>query len=203
MSKKPPKRPEHCPQGYEWLPDAYKRDVEPHGPEARERVRQAFAEGDIIALLRTRSGERHEIAPRMWDKEPVAEKVYPRFEDGRMRMGLGLRTERYTGRHVEGFVFVPQEKLTEAALAMMGSGKSKYEERNDLHFRSKAERECYEWLVEIGQKQKPSTLNTKDKLFQQAQKHGISGRAFDKLWQVAMPLKFKAPGARKTLSLKF
>ncbi len=128
MSKKPPKRPEHCPQGYEWLPDAYKRDVEPHGPEARERVRQAFAEGKIIALLRTPFGERHEIAPRMWDKEPVAEKVYPRFEDGRMRMGLGLRTERYTGRHIEGFVFVPQEKLSEAALAMMGPGKSKYEE---------------------------------------------------------------------------
>ncbi len=128
MSKKPPKRPEHCPQGYEWLPDAYKRDVEPHGPEVRERVRQAFAEGDIIALLRTRSGERHEIAPRMWDKEPIAEKVYPRFDDGWMRMGLGLTTGLYTGRYVEGFVFVPQEKLTEAALAMMGPGKSKDEE---------------------------------------------------------------------------
>ena len=128
MSKKPPKRPEHCPQGYEWLADAYKRDVEPHGPEARERVRQAFAEGKIIALLRTPFGERHEIAPRMWDKEPVAAKVYPRFEDGRMRMGLGLGTGLYTGRHVEGFVFVPQGKLSEAALAMMGPGKSKYEE---------------------------------------------------------------------------
>lgn len=126
MSKKPPKRPEHCPQGYEWLPDAYKRDVEPHGPEARERVRQALAEGNILAKLRTRSGERHEIAPRMWDKEPVAEKVYPRFEDGWMRMGLGLRAGLYTGRYVEGFVFVPQEKLTEAAPAMMGPGKSKY-----------------------------------------------------------------------------
>ncbi len=79
MSKKPPKRPEHCPKGYEWLPDAYKRDVERHGPEALERKRQALAEGEIIAKLRTRSGERHEIAPRMWDKEPVAEKVYPRF----------------------------------------------------------------------------------------------------------------------------
>ena len=128
MSKKPPKRPEHCPKGYEWLPDAYKRDVEHHGPEARERVRQALAEGDIIAILRTPFGERPEIDRRMWDKEPVAKKVYPRFEDGWMRMGLGLTTGLYEGRYVEGFVFVPQEKLGEAALAMMGPGKSKYVE---------------------------------------------------------------------------
>ncbi len=128
MSKKPPKRPEHCPNRHEWLPNAYKRDVKPHGPEARERVRQALAEGKIIALLRTPSGERHEIDRRMWDKEPGAKKVYPRFEDGWMRMGLGLGTGLYTGRYVEGFVFVPQGKLSEAALAMMGPGKSKYED---------------------------------------------------------------------------
>ncbi len=128
MSKKPPKRPEHCPKGYEWLPDAYKRDVEPHGPEACERVRQALAEGKIKALLRTPFGERYEIAPRMWDKEPVAEKVYRRFKDGLMRMGVQLSTGLYTWRYVEGFVFVPQESLSEAALAMMGTDKSKYEE---------------------------------------------------------------------------
>ncbi len=124
MSKKPPKRPEHCPNGHAWLPDAYKHDVKPHGPEARERVRRALAEGKIKALLRTPFGERYEVDRRMWEKEPVAEKVYPRFEDGLMQM----RLQPWTGPYVKGFVFVPQEKLGETALAMMGTGKSKYEE---------------------------------------------------------------------------
>ncbi len=159
MSKKPPKRPEHCPRDHEWLPDAYKRDVESHGPEALERKRQALAEGEIIAKLRTRSGERHEIDRRMWDKEPVAKKVYPRFKDGWMRMGLQDRTGLYTGSYVEGFIFVPQEKLGEAALAMMGPGKSKYEkwaaEQHELCKRGMNRREAAKQIakkagVEIG-----------------------------------------------------
>ena len=104
----PSERPEHSPRGYEWLPDAFKRDVEPHGPDAREQVRQALAEDDFKAMLRTKIGKRYEIDPRMWDKEPLAQKVYPRFKDGWMRMRLKL----YGGPYVSGWVFVPEGALT-------------------------------------------------------------------------------------------
>ncbi len=96
-------RPEHAPLGYEWLPDAYAHDVAPHGPEGRERVRQALAEREIEALLRTQLGHRIVVDPRIWDKEPVARKVYPRFKDGWIRIGLN----EFSGPHVEGWVFVP------------------------------------------------------------------------------------------------
>ncbi len=43
-------------------------------------------------------------------------------------MGVQLSTGLYKWRYVEGFIFVPQERLSEAALAMMEPGKSKYEE---------------------------------------------------------------------------
>ena len=95
-------RPEHSPEGYEWLPDAYARDVKPHGFDARESVRRALAEGQSEALLRTPIGERHPIPQRMWDKEPVAEKVFPWFENGWMRMRLQLRV----GPYVKGWVFI-------------------------------------------------------------------------------------------------
>ncbi len=103
-------RPEHCPRGHEWLPDAFRRDIEPHGPGARERARQALAEGDVEALLRTPLGDRYPIDARMWDKEPVARKVYPRFRDGWMRMGV----HPDGGPYVEGWIFVPKGALTQA-----------------------------------------------------------------------------------------
>ena len=103
MNKAHPDRPEHCPQGYEWLPDAVRRDVEPHGPDALERVRQALAEGDILAKLRIPLGYRYDIDPHIWDKEPVRRKVNPRFTDGWMRIGLNPDS----GPYKKGWVFVP------------------------------------------------------------------------------------------------
>ena len=76
MPEKKPSRPEHSPEDYEWISDAYARDVKPFNSEARERIRQALAEGECDSLLRTLVGERYPIPIRMWDKEPVAEKVY-------------------------------------------------------------------------------------------------------------------------------
>ena len=68
-----------------------------------------------------------------------------------------------------------------------------------LQLRTKAEAECYSWLVEIGRNEKPTARNTKGKLYRKAhQKFGVSRRAFDGRWQVAMPSTFKAPGVRKT-----
>lgn len=120
MTKILPDRPEHVPRGYEWLPDAYKRDVEPHGPEARERVRYALAEGDIKALLLLDLGHEEPIDGRMWRKTPLARKVYPRFLDGRMRIGL----HPYRGPHVWGWVFVPEGSLAQV-LSQPGSTKNR------------------------------------------------------------------------------
>ena len=113
MTKEHPDRPEHCPPRNEWLPDAYKRDIEPLGPEARERARQALAEGDIPAkLCRPSLGKDYPVPTRMWKKEPLAEKVHPRFEDGRMRFRVTRK-----GRYIEGWIFVPEGKLGEAIQA--------------------------------------------------------------------------------------
>ena len=114
MDNKRPNRPEHHPEGYEWLPDAYARDVRPHSDEAREKVRQALAEGKCTPLLRTLIGERHPIPTRMWDKEPVAKKVYPLFETGWMRMRLKFLTgSGWAGPYVKGWVFVGKGALGE------------------------------------------------------------------------------------------
>lgn len=100
-------RPEHRPAGYEWLPDAFARDVGFDNHAGRELVRSALAEGQIVALLRIPLGHRYEIPQRMWDKEPVARMVLPRFKDGWMQMGLN----ELTGPHVEGWIFVPRGAL--------------------------------------------------------------------------------------------
>jgi hypothetical protein len=107
MTEDFPDRPEHIPRGYEWLPDAYKRGIEPHGPEALERVRFALGEGEIEAVLLLDLGHLEPIAGRMWRKTPVAKKVLPRFEDGRMRMGL----DPYKGPKVESWILVPEGSL--------------------------------------------------------------------------------------------
>ncbi len=188
MSKKPPERPEHCPRDHEWLPDAYKRDVEPHGPEARDRVRQALAEGDIIAKLRTRSGERHEIDRRMWDKEPVAKKVYPRFKDGWMRMGLQLRTGLYTGHYVAGFVFVPQESLSEEV-----------HDQSPVRPTTKAQRECARWITELASQ--GHMPGNKESLWEEANKKWggrLSRRGFDRAWASAAPEDWKRSGRKST-----
>ena len=112
MTDRTPNHPEHSPKGYEWLPDAYARDVGPHSSEAREKVRQALAEGECKPLLRTLVGERHSIPIRMWDKEPVAKKVYPVFETGWMKMRLAVATSSgWAGPYVEGWVFVGKGAL--------------------------------------------------------------------------------------------
>jgi len=70
---------------------------------------------------------------------------------------------------------------------------------DELQLRDQAEKDWYARLVEIGRTQEPNSQNTKDKLFQKAySEDGLSQRAFDKIWLVAMPTKFKKGGARKT-----
>ena len=108
MSNPKPKRPEHTPRGYEWLPDAYERDVAPRGNDAREKVRVALAEGDIVAKLHSNVGAMYDVFDRMWSKPPLTEKVYPRFEDG----WLSQRLELYTGPYVTGPIFVPAEAFS-------------------------------------------------------------------------------------------
>lgn len=110
MSNPPPGRPEHTPRGYEWLPEAYKRDVEPDSAEARETVRQALAEGDIEAKLHVKVGKTFDVFDHMWAKWPFADKVYPRFEDGWMRMSLRPSLD---GPYVEGWIFVRKGALGE------------------------------------------------------------------------------------------
>lgn len=107
MSDTQTSRPEHCPEGHEWLPDAYSRDIAPHGQEARELVRIALAEGRVKALLRDEYGQRIPAAERMWDKEPLDQKVYPWFENGRMRM----RLQPYVGPYIVAWIFVPDGSL--------------------------------------------------------------------------------------------
>lgn len=102
-----PDRPEIVPRGYEFLPDAIKRDVEPHGVKALELVQQALGEGDIVALLQGHLGHRKPIPQRIWNKHPLIRKVYPRFTDGKMRMGL----HDHEGPHLVGWVFVYKGEL--------------------------------------------------------------------------------------------
>lgn len=164
---KTPDRPEHSPRDHEWLPDAYHRDVEPHGPEARELVRQALAEGDIKALLRTPVGELFDVAARMWRKDSLDQKVYPRFEGGRMRIRLGPSRS-----YVKGWVFVP-----------LGSLRAVIEESQTKFTRS-AQDKCAIWLrgmMKKGQKEK-----TKDKYAEEAfSKYQIPRRRFNNSWDEA------------------
>ena len=115
----PSERPESCPRGYEWLPDAYQRDVEPHGPAAREKVRQTLAEGDIKAILQDRIGERYTIPPRMWRKEPLAQMVYPQFQEGWCRVAWPSHPH-----YVEGWIFIPEGALKKALQEEPSAGQS-------------------------------------------------------------------------------
>jgi hypothetical protein len=86
------------------LPKAFEREVGLGKDAARELLRSVLAEGKIVAILRTPLGHRYDIPQRMWDKDRVAKKVYPRFHDGWMRMGLN----EFSGPYVEGWIFVPK-----------------------------------------------------------------------------------------------
>ena len=97
-----PDRPEFVPRGYEFLPDAFKRDVKPHGTRGRDHVLNALAEGDIRAFLLTHLGHWEPIPLRMWRKSPRSRKVVRRLHDGRMRMGLF----DYDGPYLVGWVCV-------------------------------------------------------------------------------------------------
>ena len=178
MTKKKLDRPEHVPKDHEWLPDAYKRDVEPLGPEARELVRQALAEGEITALLRTPFGERHPIPPRMWEKEPVAEKVYPRFEDGWMKTAL----EPTVSPKPMGWIFVRKGAIAKILQSTAPAGTAGAEAR------------CRTWLESLPVKPIPG----KGDLSVQAQKkfHGLSRRGFDRAWATAAPDGWKRPGRK-------
>ncbi len=109
-----PDRPEYVPRGYEFLPDSFARDVRPHGHAALEKVRQALAESDIVALLQSYLGHRELIPQRIWNKYPHQKKVYPRFFDGKMRMGL----HNYEGPYLVGWVFVPEGSLAQLLFGM-------------------------------------------------------------------------------------
>ena len=142
MTEKRPSRPEHSPRGYEWLPDAYKRAVKPLGLKGREHARQILAEGDVKAILRAPFGGRYSIFERMWDKEPLEKKVYPRFKDGWMRM----RLELYVGPYLEGWIFVPDgafdslaTRRTPFAPDQPGRAKRKINTENEAKLRNRIE----------------------------------------------------------------
>lgn len=106
MSHPKPKHPGYTPRGYEWVLEAYERDIKPHGEPAREKVRVALSEGDIIAKLYSRVGEVYDVPTRMWRKRP--EKVLSYFRDGQMRFRLVLDT----GPYVIGPIFVPAQEFS-------------------------------------------------------------------------------------------
>jgi hypothetical protein len=91
-----PSVPIHTPGGCERIDEAYRRDVQPLGPEARERVRQALADGIVKALHVSEKGDPGETPRRIWIKPPFEDKVYPTFETGRARYWLDRekRTEK-------------------------------------------------------------------------------------------------------------
>ncbi len=79
-------------ESYEWLPDAYERDVKPHGPEARETVRQALAEGDFETLLLDTIGgqyrppsDNHHRRPIRGQETGNATRRPRRIQEGRTR----------------------------------------------------------------------------------------------------------------------
>jgi hypothetical protein len=101
-------RPPRPPRGYEWLPDAFLRDVGSDS-EQIEFVRECLAEGDISAKLLDVYGELRDIPARAWRKAPFTEKVYPRFTDGWMR----LREKLGAGPYHDGWVYVNVRKWQE------------------------------------------------------------------------------------------
>lgn len=109
--------PEICPRGYQWLPDT----VEELGAqETLEPIREALAEGDITAILETPFGERYDIPERMWRKVPMAKKVVPRFEDGKMSMHADPSGK---SNKVSGSVFVLKSDIeTVLAGSLSGGG---------------------------------------------------------------------------------
>lgn len=97
-----PDRPESVPSGYEFLPDAFRQDVGTCDEKAVEIIREAFAEGEVTPILKTHLGHREPIPARAWDKWPRDQKVYPRFSDGKMRIGL----YPYAGPYLVGWICV-------------------------------------------------------------------------------------------------
>ena len=134
MNKKHPDRPAHCPRNHEWLPDAYKRDVEPLGVEARELMREAFAEEDIEVLFLADVGDQYPLPTRMWRKASL-DGAYAAFETGRMQVKREI--EKRDSPYDWGWVFVPVGVLGKALRAKMGANEqgeqssSKYENWTD------------------------------------------------------------------------
>ena len=97
-----------APPGHIWLPDSIQWETS--GPSDFGRVREALATGQIAALLRTKCGEIHAVPSRIWGKEPVAEKVLPRFVDGQMRFHVDAVGKT---KKVAGGVFVAKGAVRE------------------------------------------------------------------------------------------
>ena len=111
MFKKKLDPPDFAPDGYEWLPRVHEYYLEPTVPFSKEMTRRALAEGKIVAMLHAPSGKRYDIPQYVWDRMPVAEKVYPRFDDGWMQM----EPEDEAGAVVEGWIYLPLKMLKEIA----------------------------------------------------------------------------------------
>jgi len=167
-------RPKHTPKEYEWLPEAYKRDVHPHGDEAREQIRSALVEGEIKAIIRTPQGRRYPFPPVLWDKDALDEKVWPRFEDGRATFGIKTRDGEIL---VSGWIFVPGGALAELLARDKGEVIS--------HATASGERLCREWLIYLMLKGKqPKTKNTVK--LEALEKFAVSGLGFGRAWKAAL-----------------
>ena len=123
MSNPLPDRPEFIPQGYEWLREAYKRDVEPHGAETWETVRQALAEGNIEAKILDKFGSLENVQTRMWRKRRTLVDQF--FQTGWMTMTLVL----YTNIKFEGHLFVKEGALAKIIAGTSDNGATKRQHR--------------------------------------------------------------------------
>ena len=107
MTKKPPEPPQFAPPGYELLSRAYDYYIEPTYQFPKERMRRTLADGRINVMLNTPSGKWHEVPQHVWNRKPVEEKIYPRFDDGWMQVEL----DDEAGSVVEGWIYVPLKIL--------------------------------------------------------------------------------------------
>ncbi len=106
-----------------------------------------------------------------------------------------MRLQLRTGPYVEGFVFVPQESLSEAAL-YEGWEAKQHELRKPT---AKAQRECERWITELASQ--GHMPGNKEFLWKGANKkwgRRLSRRGFDRAWANAAPDGWKSSGRKST-----
>jgi hypothetical protein len=185
----PADRPERAPRGFEWLPDAYHRDVEPLGDEALEKIGEALAEGDVEVILRSPHGERKPVPDRMWDKDEVERKVYRRFEDGWMRAKYGPDKVPFCG-----WIFV--EKNTWAKAVATPS-----QRRTPARFSENAVRAMFRgYIKEIEDNNKPVPKREHDvKAVREHFERDIPKHFIFKLRSELAPDRWKKPGPKSSV----